>query len=196
MKLYSQRDPAYKNLKLANKLTIGSHGCFVASMATLFQKPIEEILKIKNAIDKYGNLNSAIVAKACGGAALTATTTPPDGWCIAVTNQYAPTFPTHFFLCNPKLKKQIDPLDFPCAPEKLSYPVIEYRPFTGIKLNIEAVPPQGVFPDVEVGRWSEDAIKFCKDNAYLLGGDDGLFRPTAFLTREELAVVIKRIFSK
>lgn len=51
-----------------------------------------------------------------------------------------------------------------------------------------------VFPDVEPGRWSEQAIKFCKEKGLMKGYSDGLFRPTAPVSREELAVVLDRMY--
>lgn len=51
-----------------------------------------------------------------------------------------------------------------------------------------------IFPDVEVGRWSEEAIKFCKEKGYMTGyAHDGTFRPTQPISREELAHVVYKI---
>lgn len=53
-----------------------------------------------------------------------------------------------------------------------------------------AVP--GIYPDVEAGRWSEDAIRWCKEIGIMTGYPDGTFQPMRPISREEIAVVLHR----
>lgn len=46
------------------------------------------------------------------------------------------------------------------------------------------------FPDVEEGRWSHEAIGYLTQRGILRGNDEGLFRPTAELTRQEFAAML------
>lgn len=162
MQFYSQRDPSYGALRLGkSKLTISSHGCFVSSLAMLYQKHPREIIAIPGGITDSGLVVSGAIAKACGGEALPKTDVPPQGWCIAMTNHYAPDFPTHFFVVHPQKKLQIDPLDFPCQPEPLTYRVLEYRPFTNVKLVLAQT-------------WQEEAIQWSQENGIIaLTSPDG-----------------------
>lgn len=196
MLLYSQKDPAYDRLKLgASKLTIHGYGCFVCSLATLYQKTPQELLKIPNAISDQGYLRSALIARECGGAALPATATAPDGWCVAMTTKFKDIgYPTHFFLFNSKTKQQLDPLDFPMLPEPLSYYISEYRPFTNTKLDLTIVPKAGPFPDVPADAWSAESVRRCKELGIMKGYPDGLFKPNQGVTREELAAVVTRLY--
>lgn len=59
----------------------------------------------------------------------------------------------------------------------------------------KAMKPTGKTPfvDVEFGRWSEGAIKAAEDAGLMNGYPDGTFRPTAPVTREELAVILTRL---
>lgn len=161
MQIYSQKDPAYRNMRLGkSKLTVGSHGCFVSSLATLYQKTPEAILAIPGAINDNGYVNSHLVAKACGGLA-TAPLFPgkesmlPKGWCIAMTDYYKQAgYPTHFFLVNVEKKLQIDPLDFPAQAEELVYPIVEYRPFTNVKFITQKT-------------WQEETQDWCTENGII-----------------------------
>lgn len=49
------------------------------------------------------------------------------------------------------------------------------------------------FPDVEAGRWSENAIAVMVKNGFMNGYEDGTFRPTQPITREELASVLNNV---
>lgn len=60
-------------------------------------------------------------------------------------------------------------------------------------LGIQFVKPALVFPDVEAGRWSEEAIKYCKEKGFMKGSEDGLFHPTDALTREQMATILFRL---
>jgi hypothetical protein len=195
MQLYSQKDPAYGYQKLGtSKLTVQGYGCFLCSIATLYQRHPEELLQVPGAFVGSGNLVSGVLAKYCGGEAKPATTKPPKGWCIAMTDHYKDAgFPTHFFCVNPDTKEQIDPLDFPAKVEPLGYRIVQYRPFTNTVLDTSKPVPQPIFPDVEIGRWSEGAIKKLKDQGIMQGYPDGLFRPDRPVTREELAAVVARL---
>lgn len=194
MQLFSQHDPAYDRTPLG-KQTIHAIGCLLCSMGTLYQKHPLELLKVPGGVTAGGESVTGTLAAACGGKALPATTQAPQGWCIAVTDFYASVgFATHFFCVNMQTKQQIDPLDFPAKVEPLTYPIKHFRPFTNIKLDTAQPVPVPVYPDVEIGRWSEDAIRFCKEKGVMKGYDDGLFKPTQNVTREELAVVAQRLF--
>lgn len=161
MLAYSQKDPAYSKLRLGtSKLTVGSHGCFVACLATLYQRTPKQIMDIEGAVNSGGYVNSQLVAKACGGSAL-APVKPgnepslPKGWCVAVTDYYkAAGYPTHFFLVNVEKKLQIDPLDFPAQAEELVYPIVEYRPFS----NVKFVPQQ---------TWQQEAQEYAEVNGII-----------------------------
>lgn len=150
MFFWSQRDPQYANTKLGkSKLTVQGYGCFVCSLATLYQKQPKEILAILGGMTDSGLVVSGVIAQACGGAALPKTFTPPSGWCIAMTDHYAANgVATHFFIVNAEKKLQIDPLDFPAMPETLKYKIVEYRPFTNVKLNTQTWQE-------EVREWNE-----------------------------------------
>lgn len=51
------------------------------------------------------------------------------------------------------------------------------------------------FKDVEEGRWSKEAIDFCVEKGLLIGFEDGTFRPTEPVTREQIAVILQRILN-
>ena len=53
--------------------------------------------------------------------------------------------------------------------------------------------PEPVTLDDITGRWSEEDIRWCIEHNILKGYPDGSFRPTQGVTREELAVVIRRL---
>lgn len=195
MQLYSQRDPAYdRKLIGKSKLTIHGYGCLLVSMANLYQRPPLEIMTIPGAFTTEGLAVTGTIARACGGESLPATATPPRGWCIAMTNKYASVgVPTHFFLVNAQLGLQVDPLDFPAIPEPISYPIVEYRPFSNTKFDHTALIGFGPFPDVTADRWSAADIRLCKELGILKGFDDGTFKPEDLVTREQLAAVAARI---
>lgn len=197
MKTYSQRDPAYKDLKIGNsKLTIGGYGCVVQSMATLFQVDTKIILAIPGAFTLEGLARTDVIARALGGKALPSQKTPPKGWCMAVTNRYAPQFPTHFFPFNADIGLRVDPLDFPADPERNEYGIIEYRPFEGVKFDHTSLKPKGPFPDVPAERSDAAAISRLKDKGIVNGYADGTYKPDQFVTRGELAIVIDRAMNR
>jgi hypothetical protein len=134
--MYSQHDPAYDRLLLGkSKLTIHGYGCFLTSIANLYGVHPTELLKVKGGVTDTGLVVSSVLAKYCGGEVLPTTKTAPKGWCIGMTDQYKNQgFPTHFLCVNMDTKQQIDPLDFPCNIEPLTYKIVEFRPFTGVKL--------------------------------------------------------------
>ncbi len=161
MNIYSQRDPAYSKVKLAtSKLTIGSHGCFIACLATLYQKNPTDIIAIPGAVNSGGYVNSVMVANKYGGEAKKAVkpqdaATLPEGWCVAMTDHYKNAgYPTHFFLVNPAKKLQIDPLDYPAQADPLVYPIVEYRPFTKILFTTQQT-------------WQEDAQEWATNNGII-----------------------------
>lgn len=180
-------------MKIANsKLTIGGEGCVVMSMATLFQVDPKIILAIPGAFTSEGLAITGVIAAALGGKALPAQKTPPKGWCMAVTNKYAPQFPTHFFPFNADVALRVDPLDFPAEPERNNYGIVEYRPFDGVKFDHTALKPKGPFPDVPPERGDAAAIARLKNQGIVNGYPDGMYRPDQFVTRGEMAIMIDR----
>lgn len=53
--------------------------------------------------------------------------------------------------------------------------------------------PEPVTVDDISGRWSEEDIRWCLEHGLLKGYPDGSFKPSQPVTREELAVVIRRL---
>ena len=51
-----------------------------------------------------------------------------------------------------------------------------------------------LFIDVPAGFWAGTAIEACVDNAVVNGYPDGLYRPYADVTRDQMAVYIARAF--
>lgn len=51
------------------------------------------------------------------------------------------------------------------------------------------------FKDVEKDRWSKPSIDFCVEKGLLIGFEDGTFRPTEFVTREQIAIILQRILT-
>lgn len=136
--LFSQHDPAFDRYVLGKtRLTIHGWGCYVVSLANLYQVHPLDILKIPGAVNSDGLVVSEIAAAHFGGKFTKVDPTqPPTGWCIAQTNAFAHLgYPTHFFCVNPQLQLQVDPLDFPAKYEKLTYPIVNYRVFTNTKLD-------------------------------------------------------------
>lgn len=191
----SQVDPDVRDEPLGkSKLKVGGYGCFIASLATLYQRPLKDLLKVVGGIDANGNTNSAVIAKECQGEALQSTATPPKGWCIAVTDRYAPQNPTHFFCVNMDTKQQIDPLDFPAKPEPLTYNIVRFRPFTNVKLpSVIQEQITGPFPDVSPDRWSAADITEAKRLGFVKGYPDGTFKPTQPMSREEVVSLVMKV---
>lgn len=190
----AQVDPKFRDLPLGpSRLKVGGYGCFIASLATIFQKPLQELLNVPGGVDANGNTNSSVIAAYCQGEALPPTTLPQKGWCIGVTDHFAPQFPTHFVCVNMDTKQQIDPLDFPAKPEPLTYKIKQFRPFKGIKLpNVINPQPVGPFPDVSPDRWSAQYIEAAKFHGWIGGYPDGTFKPEQPMTREEVVALVVR----
>ena len=175
---YSQRDPSYGQYRLGkSKLTIYGYGCFLVSIASLYQKSPLELLKSSGGVTDGGLVDASRIAKYCGGDALPRTTVPPQGWCIAMTNKYAPDFPTHFFCVNAQTKQQIDPLDYPAQIEPLSYPIVEYRPFTNVRLQQEST-------------WEGKAQKWAVENGII---GTGWENPSAPMTQVRVAAALQNL---
>lgn len=135
MLLFSQKDPSWKNVKLG-KVTLGSHGCLVCSIANLYQSHPLTLLESKKGIIWNGDADTKVLAVLCGGEALPKVKTPISGWCIAMTKHYAASgYPTHFYCYNHDTQEMIDPLDYPAVRKSNKYKIAEYRPFTGIRLD-------------------------------------------------------------
>lgn len=194
--LYSQHDPSYDRLKLGDSnLTIHGYGCFLTSLANLFQKSPVELLKIKGGINADGLLIASVIAKECGGEYLGQAQTG-EGWQIAQTDHYtAQGFPTHFFCVNLQTKQQIDPLKFPAIVEPLKYKIVNVRVFKGQVLKPEVIQPipVGPFPDVAPDRWSAPAIEKAKFLKWIDGYPDGTFKPEKPMTREEVVALVVKI---
>jgi len=195
MNLYSQHDPSYDRLTLGtSNLTIHGYGCFLCSIATLYQHSPVELLKVPGGFTQDGLLIPDVLAKACEGGSLGTQSLPSGGmWQIAMTDHYAHLgYPTHFFCMNPDAKEQIDPLKFPCVVEPLSYNIVQYRPFTNVKLDLHQVPLAGPFPDVPANDSAVDAVAWAKTRGFMTGEQDGNFHPDEPVTRRQLAVVLHR----
>lgn len=52
------------------------------------------------------------------------------------------------------------------------------------------------FKDVEQNRWSKPAIDRCVNEGLIVGFEDGTFRPTEYVTREQFAIILTRILDK
>lgn len=52
------------------------------------------------------------------------------------------------------------------------------------------------FKDVEQNRWSKPAIDRCVNEGLLVGFEDGTFRPTEHVTREQMAQILVRVLDK
>jgi len=119
-----------------SNLTVNGYGCFLCSIATLYQNSPIELLGVPGGFTDAGTLVSGELAKHCGGIAMPKTTEAPVGWCIAMTDHYASQgFPTHYFCVNMQTHEQIDPLKFPGAIEPLTFSIKEFRQFTNTMLE-------------------------------------------------------------
>ena len=93
-------------------------------------------------------------------------------------------------------------LDHPTDAAMLKDPVQDDRFAIGIVKGIvkylglpySEVSLDGVYPDVSYDRWSAKQISLMKERGWMTGYGDGLFRPEQAVTREELAVILTRIF--
>jgi hypothetical protein len=137
--LYSQHDPAFDRMTLGqSQLTVHGFGCYLTSIANLFQRPVTELLKVPGGITADGLVVSNVLAAYCGGSYGGASQIPGKGWCIGMTDKYASLgYPTHFICVNLDTHQQIDPLKFPAVIEPLTYPIKEYRVFGGVKLGTD-----------------------------------------------------------
>lgn len=178
MELFSQRDPAYSHLPMTpSKLPIGGYGCFLCAIGTLYQIHPLTLLKVQGGMRQDGNLVSSILAKSAGGTARQETSSPINGWQIAVTNHYAPQFPTHFFCVNPEKNEMIDPLDYPTKVRPLTYKILKYRPFSNILLNTES--------------WQEEAESWARKHKIIVTGWDN---PEAPMSQVRVAAAIKNFY--
>ncbi len=134
MILYSQRDPAYSNLKLGNT-TIGKEGCVVMSLATLFQVDPLYILSLP-VFNKYGECDIKRCVELLGGRLAYRGIKRPTGYCMAKTAYYKRVgVPTHFFPYDLRTNECIDPLQHPTFRAPSIYPIEEYLWIEGIKLD-------------------------------------------------------------
>lgn len=51
---------------------------------------------------------------------------------------------------------------------------------------------QSSFSDVDIGQWYGPYVAWASQNGIITGYDDGTFRPSASITREQMAVIIVR----
>lgn len=193
MTTYSQHAPELRDRTLGKtKLRVSTYGCFFCMLCTIYQVDPLEMLKHTELWDANGNIDSSLFAKLCGGSALPRVTAPPKGWCIGVTNKYAPQFPTHFVMVNMEKNQQIDPIDYPAQIETRTYNFFEYRPFSGIKFDPSQIAQEGPFPDVPLSRGDAKAIARLKAQGIIGGYPDGTYKPDQFVTRGEMAIMIDR----
>ena len=149
--IYSQVDPAYQNEKLPkSNLTIGGYGCFLTSLTNLaggkVSPPVLAERKKDDGFVDGGLLISSVIAEELEMKATGRTKTPPDGWCIGVTADYAPKYPTHFLMVNVKEGLQIDPLDYPARPEPITYNFYEYRTFDNVQYPLNSSEKESPLP--------------------------------------------------
>jgi N-acetylmuramoyl-L-alanine amidase len=50
------------------------------------------------------------------------------------------------------------------------------------------------FPDVPSGYWSYKHIEYCKERGIVAGYPDGTYKPTQYVTRDQMAVYLQRAF--
>lgn len=62
-------------------------------------------------------------------------------------------------------------------------------------LNGNKTASNSIFTDVSNNRWSKDYVLFCYENNIFNGYSDNTFRPESFLTREELAALLTRVYN-
>ena len=77
--------------------------------------------------------------------------------------------------------KYAEPID---TVEKCGHGMLIMPPFKEV---------EKVFKDVDTERWSAEAIRWCAEKGYIKGYPDGTFRPEEPITREQLAVILKRL---
>lgn len=185
--IYSQYDPKFKNVKLGfSELTIGSHGCYLTAIANLAQvNPVALMNDAKKAKNGFQGalLVSSIIAELCDMKYDGATTSRPKGISIAVTNDNARLgIPTHFFILLAD-GRMIDPLTYPAKIEENKYSIVQYRKFSGIKLD-----PTDYEEDLRP--WFEIEMDRAKERG-LMNGE----RPHDNVTRAELATVANRLYN-
>lgn len=143
-------------LTMAPNVTIHQYGCFLISLANLFQAEPLALLKVPFAFDAEGNLDPQVLAKACGGQYMGSRGDQnAPGWQIGVTDKYKSLgYSTHFFCLDIVNKKMIDPLKFPAIIEPLAYNIIQIRQFNGTRLNEQdtsyPIIPQSTPPATEI----------------------------------------------
>ncbi len=62
--------------------------------------------------------------------------------------------------------------------------------------NVQGVSTNNIFTDVESGRWSEEYILAAFENGIAGGMGDGIFAPEKPVTRQDAAVMLKRVCDK
>jgi len=63
-----------------------------------------------------------------------------------------------------------------------------------VALDDDMTTASELFPDVPAGYWAGTAIEACVTNGVVQGYDDGLYRPDAIVTRDQMAVYVARAF--
>ena len=63
-----------------------------------------------------------------------------------------------------------------------------------VNLDDDMTAAPDVFPDVPAGHWAGTAIETCVGNGVVSGYLDGLYRPNAQVTRDQMAVYMARAF--
>jgi hypothetical protein len=102
MNQYSQNDPKWASKRMGNSsTTIGRSGCFITSLAMFCGKTPDVVNDMLTKGGGYGNgglLNSEKASAILGIPYHGRTTAPQNTACIAETNNYAPSYPQHFFV--------------------------------------------------------------------------------------------------
>jgi murein DD-endopeptidase MepM/ murein hydrolase activator NlpD len=64
----------------------------------------------------------------------------------------------------------------------------------GLNAENPTAPHHGYFPDVPAGAWYSTHVEILHERGVVFGGGDGSYRPTALLSRAEMAVMLDRAF--
>ena len=69
-----------------------------------------------------------------------------------------------------------------------------YRPCTEAGLVGYSPPDTPTFPDVPVGFWAYKHVEYCVEHEVVQGYADGWYYPGNVVTRDQMAVYVKRAF--
>jgi hypothetical protein len=80
------------------------------------------------------------------------------------------------------------------AVDRAQMAVYVARALGWVTLDDEMTGAPELFSDVPAGHWAGTAIQVCVDHGVVQGYDDGLYRPDAVVTRDQMAVYVARAF--